>query len=59
MTVLLRAQKLAGAPYLKVAHGNTEARTELRELLYCRKTFGCRFCQYLVGFECEVSVAKP
>ena len=59
MTVLLRAQKLAGAPYLKVAHGYTEARTELRELLYCRKTFGCRFCQYLVGFECEVSVAKP
>ena len=37
--MLFRAENIPRTPNFKIAHCNTEARTELRELFYCRQAF--------------------
>ena len=59
VSVLFRAENIPRTPNLKIAHCNTEARTELRELFYCRQAFIGNLAENFILTECEVGITEP
>ena len=59
MTVLLSAEKVARAPYLKVAHCDFEARAELCIFLYRFKPLCGNFGKAFVAPERKICKSAP